>query len=81
MNEIQLKQNVDFLSIALESIEAGSHDIAAGFIEDVADSLEDSNQSESLRGAIDMLESGDVDAAFGVIEEVNAELLSDIENL
>lgn len=81
MDEVELKQTADFLSIALECIDSGSHDVAIDFIEDVADDLEDENQAASLEGAAEFLESGDVDDAYGIIEEVNAEIIQDIDNL
>lgn len=76
-----MTQNADFLSIALESIESGSHDVAIDFIEDVADSLEDERQSADLEGAIEHLEDGDVDGAYSIVEEINTELVQDIDNL
>lgn len=81
MDDVELKQTADFLSIALECLESGSHDVAIDFIEDVADQLEDENQAASLEGAIGFIEDGDIDEAFGIIEEVNAEIMHDIDAL
>lgn len=81
MDEIEMKQSADFLSIALECIDSGSHDVAIDFIEDVADDLDDENQSASLEGAAEFLSDGDVDDAYGIVEQVNAELIQDIDSL
>lgn len=39
MNDKELIQNADFLSIALEEIEHGNYDVAADFVGDVQKSL------------------------------------------
>jgi hypothetical protein len=35
MDETQLTQNVDFLSIALEQMDCGNYDVAQDFVEEV----------------------------------------------
>ena len=39
MNDKELIQNADFLSIALEEIEHGNYDVAADFVGDVQQNL------------------------------------------
>ena len=39
MDETELSQNADFLSIALEQIDAGNYEVAREFIEDVYSNL------------------------------------------
>lgn len=39
MDETELNQNADFLSIALEEMERGNHDVAQDFVEDVYSNL------------------------------------------
>ena len=39
MDNTELALNADFLSIALEQIDAGNYDVARGFVEDVYGNL------------------------------------------
>jgi DNA-directed RNA polymerase subunit K/omega len=41
MDETESKQNVDFLSIALEEIEAGNYETAKEFIGEVSENLKE----------------------------------------
>lgn len=81
MQDTELKQLADFLSIAIESIDSENDAVAIDFIEDVADDLEDENQATSLEGAAERLASGDRAGARSIVEEVNAEIMQDIESL
>lgn len=39
MDETELSQNADFLSIALEEMDRGNGEVARGFVEDVYENL------------------------------------------
>ena len=81
MQDTELKQLADFLSIAMECIESGSHDVAIDFIEDVAEDVPDERQAADLEGAADHLASGDVDGAYSMVSQVSAELVEEIDDL
>lgn len=81
MNRIQLRQNADFLSIALESLEANSDEVAAEFIEDVADSIEHSDREDRLRDALSALDDGDLDTAEDLVMTVHTEVVDDVDDL
>lgn len=46
MEESDLLNCIDFLSIALEEMERGNYDTAQGFVEDVNSILQESHDSE-----------------------------------
>lgn len=80
MQDTELKQLADFLSIAVESIEEMNDDVAVDFLDDVADDL-DGKRARSLRSAIDDLAAGRRAKAIERVEEVSSALIQQIDDL
>jgi hypothetical protein len=74
VNDTKLKQQADFLSIAVECIDDGNNDVAIDFIEDVAGNVEDKSRAATL-------EEDDSISARSSVEEVSAELLEEIDSI
>lgn len=79
MDETELKQCVDFLSIALECLDSDDDEVAIDFIEDVADLVDDERQAADLDGAADYIASGDQQGGRAVVEQVSSELMEEID--
>ncbi|AGM11417.1 hypothetical protein M199_gp249 [Halogranum tailed virus 1] len=79
MNQTQIGQNADFLSIALEELDNGNGEMAKEFADDVRVNLLNANreeQAEALQEGIDALPDADVaQEKFG---EVYSELMSEL---
>jgi hypothetical protein len=79
MKNITVTQNADFLSIALEELEARNYESAKGFIEDVEQSLSSHGEeelSESLCNALSFMDDGERVDALMAVEEVYGELIN-----
>jgi hypothetical protein len=81
VNDTKLKQQADFLSIAVECIDDGNNDVAIDFIEDVAGNVEDKSRAATLEEAVEYLEEDDSISARSSVEEVSAELLEEIDSI
>lgn len=78
MDEIETKLAIDFLEIAVESINSGGDEIAVEFINDAATEL-DEEKRELLDEAVSLLESGESDAAASNVNGVMQDCMDDLE--
>lgn len=78
MSQTDLIQNVDFLSIALESLESNSTDVAEEFIIDVQGNLLDLDRREQARRLQEAVESNDEEETYEIVGDVYEELKDEI---
>lgn len=81
MQDTELKRLADFLSIAIETIDSGSNDVAIDFIEDVSKDVEKEDHAEALEDAITELSEGRNASARSTVETVSSELVQEIDEL
>lgn len=82
MDRVELTQNADFLSIALEEIGANSFDGAQEFVADVRDNLRNhgrDDDADRLQHAIEYLEDGRHEDAREIVGDVQDDLLDDLD--
>lgn len=79
MDEIELKQSADFLSIALEAIDSGSYDVAIDFVSDTAENIEDDSLAQKLHEAVDEIEFDHIEYGTELIEDVYSSILERID--
>jgi hypothetical protein len=78
MENITVTQNADFLSIALEELEAGNYETAEGFITEVEQELSSHGEeelSQLLRDSLSLLNDRERGVAIITVEEVYGELI------
>lgn len=82
MNQREISQNADFLSIALEEYRTGNTESAKEFVDDVRTALVRASRdddAEKLQKAIDRLNEGMVEESREIVQEVYEGLLEEYD--
>lgn len=81
MQDTELKQNADFLGIAVECMEDGDGEVAAEFLEDVITTLDDDDYVRRLKRAREHLRNDRYEDAASKTDGVINSILEEVDDL